>query len=272
MSVSTERKAKKSGSSHQGSFAPVLCLCVSSVVVVVAVSPTAYASLPTSQRVLTLQDAISVAAESAPTVNARTLLAFAYYESKLHPFAVHDNTTGRTALPATPADATTLARSLLAQGHSLDLGVMQVNSANLARTGLTVASAFDAAASMNAGGAILVDAYHQCLHGNRAATHAEQQAALRCAASVYNTGREAAGVVNGYQGRVWRVAAQIVPAIELAGQDAASSPAAPEGVALPEPRRQPLRMEDALHATTPVPGDDDGMGDALHPNHKGSPQ
>lgn len=226
-----------------------------------------------AQAPLTVGAAAQLAAQNAPTVNPGTLVAFAYHESRLHPWAVHDNTSTRTYLPLTLAGAITLASSLLSQGDNLDLGVMQVNSANLARTGLTVATAFDAGTSMRAGAMILAAAYQQCLHGGAGVAQAEQQSALRCAASVYNTGREQAGLLNGYQAHVWRVAAQIVPAIQIAGAGAnPEAPAAPERAATPEPHRPPPGLEDALHASPPVPDEQNGLGDALnHTTRKENP-
>src|SRR6185437_13415850 len=93
-----------------------------------------------------------------------------------------------------------------------------------------------------------------------------QQAALRCAASVYNTGREQAGILNGYQANVWRAAAQIVPAIQFSVNGSLSSPSVtPEDVVAPSPRRPaPVVLEDALHASPPVPDAGDGVSDALH--------
>jgi len=218
---------------------------------------------------LSVPAAARLAAERAPMVNTGTLLAFAWHESRLRPFAVHDNTTGQSAFPASADEAAGLARMLLAQGHSLDLGIMQVNSANLARTGLTVKTAFDPGDSMRAGALILTVAYRQCLRGNANPNSAEQQMALRCAASIYNTGREQAGILNGYQGEVWRAAAHVVPAIQFNGASALPSPpgprAPPEDVVAPEPRRRPATaLEDALHATPLVPDVVDGLSDALH--------
>ena len=164
-----------------------------------------------------------------------------------------------------------MAFALLARGHGLDLGVMQVNSANLARTGLTVATAFDPGASMRAGGMILTEAYHQCLRGDTGRDIAARQAALRCAASVYNTGRERADILNGYQPKVWRAAGQVVPAIQLNGAGVISPPPPSPMVAIPSrkavvpsPRRPPPSLEDALHAIPLVPDADGELGDALH--------
>ena len=234
---------------------------VAAAIAALIAEPTLAASLP-------LSVAVRLATEFAASVDPGTLLAFAWHESRLRPFAIHDNDTGESFFLASALEATGLARSRLALGHSLDLGIMQVNSANLARTGLTVTTAFDAGESMRAGALILTEAYRQCLHGNAGPNDAEQQAALRCAASVYNTGREQAGILNGYQAEVWRAAAQVVPAIQFSGASILpSSPetrAAPEDIATPEPRRPPPALEDALHATPPVPDPGDGLSDALH--------
>jgi type IV secretion system protein VirB1 len=219
-----------------------------------------------AQASLPLPIATQLAAESAPSVNVGTLLAFAWFESKLRPWAIHDNTTRLSEFPISRAEAVARASTLLSLNHNLDLGLCQVNSANLARTGLTVTTAFDPGRSMQASAAILVPAYQRCLHGNDRADRIEQQAALRCAASIYNTGREQAGILNGYQSGVWRAAEQIVPAIQFsAAGNPPSPPAKPEDVMAPVPRPPlPSALEDALHATPPVPVSGGGFTDALH--------
>jgi hypothetical protein len=66
-------------------------------------------------------------------------------------------------------------------------------------------------------------------------------------------------------GDVWRAAAVVVPAIWFGNAGTLPSPsAAPEDVAAPEPRRPPPALEDALHATPPVPDASEGLNDALH--------
>lgn len=217
---------------------------------------------------LGINKAAQLAAQHAPTVDPGTLVALAYNEIRLHPWAVNTTTTGRSYFPASLADDVALATPLAQQGHSLDLRILQVNDANIARTGLTVASAFDPASSMRAGALILVAAYRQCLHGGQGATHAEQQAALRCAASVYSTGREQAGLLNSYQARIWNAAAQVVPAIQVTVADPQAA-AAPADTATSQPPRPPPAPENALRAGPPVPSDPEGLTDALHrPNPK----
>ena len=188
-------------------------------------SPVLLASVPAyAQSSLSLTAAAGLAARNAPTVDVGTLLAFAWFESKFRPLAIHDNTAMRSEFPPSRAEAVARATALLAQNHSLDLGLCQVNSANLTHTGLTVMSAFDPGESMRAGAQILTGAYQQCLHGNTRPTQREQQVALRCAASVYNTGDEQTGILNGYQSGVWRAAAQVVPAIQLGGSRGCRQP------------------------------------------------
>lgn len=191
--------------------------------------------------ILALPVFLQLATTFAPSVAPETLASFAQYESRLNPNVIHDNSTGQTFLPETPVAATSLAAALLAQGHSLDLGIMQVNSANLLRVGLTVATAFDPGQSIRAGAVILVEAYQRCRHDGTI----DEQPALRCAASIYNTGREQAGILNGYQARVWRAAAQIVPAIQIA---ASAAPSAPPPFIAPQPA-----LAAAAASSGPVP-------------------
>ena len=211
---------------------------------------------------------LQLAASVAPSIAPETLAAFAQAESKLEPLAIGDNDTGASYRPATTAAAVALATSLLSQQHSLDLGIMQINSANLARVGMTVAMAFDPGQSIRAGAVILADAYQRCRRNGTI----EEQAALRCAASIYNTGKERAGIVNGYQARVWRAAALLVPAIQSAASADPLPPGiAPDDVVAPRPRvpspapRPPAAVfEDALHPSPPAQDEEGVLSDALH--------
>lgn len=93
-------------------------------------------------------------------VNVDTLAAVARAESRFDSAAINDNTARRRYSGLSDADATATATRLLAAGHSLDLGLMQVNSANLHSLGLSVAGAFDTCKSIAAGARILVEGYH----------------------------------------------------------------------------------------------------------------
>ena len=135
-------------------------------------------------------------------------LAHAMAESGLHLNALHDNTTGKSFAPDTEAEAVALARHLLAAGHNLDAGVMQVNAANWDAYGLDVESVFDPRQNICAGARILGVAF-------------ETQ---RRAACVYNTGHP--HCTNGYPEAVDK-AEQHVAAEAPPGPSAPESPCAP---------------------------------------------
>jgi type IV secretion system protein VirB1 len=126
--------------------------------------------------------------QSAPPLRA---LAHAMAESRLHPYAIHDNTSGQSFFPDVAARAVALARELLQAGHRLDAGVMQVSDANWAAYGLSVDSVFDERANICVGARILGEAFQ-----------IERRAACR-----YNTGRP--DCANGYPERVQRAGAKI---------------------------------------------------------------
>jgi len=85
------------------------------------------------------------------------LAAIAIHESGGDPLVIGVNADRARGLPATairsatPQEAAARAAALLVQGRSIDLGLMQVNSGQLARHGLTIENAFDACRSMAAG-------------------------------------------------------------------------------------------------------------------------
>jgi type IV secretion system protein VirB1 len=169
---------------------------------------------------------LQLALAHAPQVAPETVAAFAQAESDLNPYALFDNTTRQSYAPTTAPEAAALARSLLGQGHSIDTGLMQINSANFGITGLTAETAFDPARSIQAGAQILVDAYQWCQERQPTSDP------LRCMASVYNTGRPTAGERNGYVGRIYAAADHVVPAIRQAVPTLSSSAPEPQA-ALP---------------------------------------
>lgn len=77
--------------------------------------------------------------------------------------AIGDNTTRSAYYPQTKEEAITLAQSLIAQRHNLDLGLAQLNSSNLAGLGHTVADAFDPCIDLHMGEQILVGGWNTAL-------------------------------------------------------------------------------------------------------------
>jgi type IV secretion system protein VirB1 len=136
----------------------------------------------------------NMAARCAPAVPAKTLEAVARTESGLDPWALHDNTTGVSEVPASEDQAQSDAAAWISRGDSVDVGLMQINSANFGALGLSAGAALDPCASLAGGAAVLQAAY------GGGTTTAEQQVALLMALSRYNTGSPLKGIMNGYAG------------------------------------------------------------------------
>jgi type IV secretion system protein VirB1 len=118
----------------------------------------------------------------APGVAPDTTVSIAKVESGPHALAVHDSTSGTRYGPVTPG-ATIATDLVVAHDHNVDLGVMQVNSTNLAAIGLSIADAFNACQSMRTGSEIPSRAYHH---------------ALRATLYTYNVGDPIRGITDGY--------------------------------------------------------------------------
>lgn len=180
---------------------------------------------------LSVAAVVALAAACAPSIAPETLLAVVQAESGRDPLAVNVNRPGGgTRRPETLEAAIALAVEAMRQGWSVDLGLAQINTANLPRLGLTLAEAFEPCRNLSAAERVLRDGWAA------GAGEADPQARLRVAFSHYNTGSQARGFANGYVGRVERAAGFVVPAIRLPGQPAPSSTAeaaAPASVAQP---------------------------------------
>ena len=135
---------------------------------------------------------VALAGRCAPAIPVATLEAVARTESGLDPWALRDNTTGITEAPGSEDQALHDASSWISRGDSVDVGLMQVNSANFSALGLTAGSALAPCASLAGGAAVLQAAYG----GGK--TTADQQVALLMALSRYNTGSPLKGIMNGY--------------------------------------------------------------------------
>lgn len=154
---------------------------------------------------------VQLAAACAPTVHVDTLAAIARTESRFHAHAINDNTARRAYKPATRSEAVATASTLRRRGHSLDLGLMQINSANLGRLGMSIPDAFEPCRNIAGGARVLSDFFRQQPRSD------DSQATLRRALSGYNTGSSSRGLANGYVGRVLASAELVVPAIRTSG-------------------------------------------------------
>ena len=166
-------------------------LQVSLLGVIIALAPDAALTAP-----LPPPRFAELAHRCAPSISLTVLRGIARTESRFEPLALRDNTRGLARTPPSVNAAVAQAQRWLAAGDSVDLGLMQINAANLPSLGLTLATALDPCWSLSAAAAILRSAYA------RGASVADSQAALLIALSRYNTGRPLAGLVNGYVGKV----------------------------------------------------------------------
>lgn len=162
--------------------------------VIIAILPPLICAIPaaTLAAPLSKMEFTALASRCAPAVPAETLEAVARTESGLDPLVLHDNTTGQHEETGNLDDAVAEAGEWVGHGDSVDIGLMQINSANLAPLGMTVADAVDPCASLAGGAEVLRAAY------GGGSTQAEQQAALLMALSRYNTGTPFQGIMNGY--------------------------------------------------------------------------
>jgi type IV secretion system protein VirB1 len=151
---------------------------------------------------------VDMAAQCENSVAPETLLAVAKVESNFGVFVIHDNTTGLSYNPASQGEALETAQDLTSRNHSVDLGIMQINGANLKAFGKRMEDAFDPCRAMGVAATILSLDYKG---GDDKVT---QQSALREALSAYNTGNDTAGFRNRYVQRVEVAAREMVPAIE----------------------------------------------------------
>jgi len=152
-----------------------------------------------------------------PGAFAERLVAIAGRESGRDPLAIGIDPDPAHGLPAssvrasTPAEAAAYARTLIAQGRHIGLGLMQISDAQLARHGLTIENAFDACRNMRAG----ADHYR-----------ADVQAVLNLAARRYNTGSIERGAA--YAAGIERELAIVRRVVDVPGD-----------VAVPQPRPAP---------------------------------
>lgn len=134
----------------------------------------------------------------APNVAPQTIQEIIRVESAGNPLAININTRNGIRLKptiniTTPEHAVAVTYAAMALGHTVDMGYMQVNSANLPKLGYTVEDMFDPCKNIAAGARVLEAAYAQMLP-----RHRNEQAALAAALSIYNTGNRRNGFTNGY--------------------------------------------------------------------------
>ena len=133
----------------------------------------------------------SFLSQCGPSVAPSTTRAIIQVESGGEALAIGDHHLKKSVAPRTKSEAVSLATRLIAQGHSVDLGLMQINSQHLAPMRLSLEEVFDPCRNVRAGTGILTDFY-------RRFPNADPGCTLFNALSAYNTGQawKGAGYVN----------------------------------------------------------------------------
>lgn len=155
--------------------------------------------------------AFHVLAENcAPSVAPEIMEKLVRAESGFNHFAIGVNGAERRSYnPTSKEDAVRIARDLIAQGHSIDMGLGQINSANLDWLGLTVNTVFDSCTNLKASERVLRDGYERARNQG-----SDPETALHQALSAYNTGTFTRGFSNGYVERVMGGDFEAPPAVQ----------------------------------------------------------
>ncbi len=143
---------------------------------------------------------VAMLEQCAPQIAPVTMSAIVQQESGGNPLSLHDNTSGKTYRPTSVAEAARIARELIASGHSVDIGLAQINSKNLPRLGLGVDQVLDPCANLHAAQTVLMEGW-------------KRSGSLRGALSAYNTGKIRSAVGMAYGEKVFGKAGVVVPAI-----------------------------------------------------------
>jgi type IV secretion system protein VirB1 len=152
-----------------------------------------------------------LAARCAPSSAVDTLQAVALTESDLHPFALSLNYPATVAVynglhnqevylsrqPETLAQAIHWTRWFHSHGYTVSIGLMQINSENAARYGVTVRELFDPCTNVAIGARMLGEIYSTTQHSTKPDTNS-----LMSTFSAYNSGLFTTGLKNGYAATV----------------------------------------------------------------------
>ena len=139
-----------------------------------------------------------LAQRCVPDVSSHTLAAIVKTESGFNPYAIGVNRGAKLSRqPRSYQEAVSTAKSLIAQGANIDLGIAQINSANLGVVKMSVEQLFDPCQNLKASALILSRNYQGAKK-----MHGDGQKALQAALSAYNTGSFSRGFNNGYVRKV----------------------------------------------------------------------
>ena len=136
--------------------------------------------------------------QCAPSAPTSIIEAIIRTESSFNPLAINMNRGVKlTRQPASRKEAEAWVRWLKANGYNFDAGLMQINSGNWEKLGLTPESVFDVCENIRAGSELFSENYSRATRA-----FGPGRTSLVSALSAYNTGDFNAGIRNGYVSRV----------------------------------------------------------------------
>lgn len=143
-----------------------------------------------------IDDLISQCASQTPSYVAHAIIKT---ESSYNPYAIGVNKKGKSVAgytkPKSYNEAVVMAKQLISSGNNIDLGLAQINSANLPKLKLTVESVLNPCTNLSAMQYILSGCFQSA--GNNGYGDKIQRAF-----SCYNTGNHKRGFDNGYVNKV----------------------------------------------------------------------
>lgn len=140
-----------------------------------------------------------LAQQCAPDVATEAVVPLVVAESGGDDLSINVNQDPRVRASSV-AEGAALVRRYMALGHTVDVGLAQINSSNFARLGVSVEQVFDPCTNLGLASTILQQGY------DLASRHYTGMDAISATYSLYNTGTLTRGFRNGYVGRVWSAA------------------------------------------------------------------
>jgi type IV secretion system protein VirB1 len=122
--------------------------------------------------------------ECSVYANPVTMEKIVYVESNGNPYAIDDDTMGRSYYYSDKYSAVSAARHLVDAGHNVDLGLAQINISNIRSYGLSISDAFNPCYSVFYGSYILLQGYNLALRRFK-----NVRVALFRALEYYNSGQ-----------------------------------------------------------------------------------
>jgi len=133
-------------------------------------------------------------------MDADLAISIAEQESSGNAHAFNVNRWEGDTIPMTDIQSSiALSKGFVVEGYTVDVGLMGINSLNIARLGHTIDSAFDPCTNIALGETIYLEYLEAAQDGGFVGDEA-----LRVALSQYNTGSMTRGFQNGYVDKVWQ--------------------------------------------------------------------